>query len=72
VAHALTAKWIHHAGGITDGNEIPLNSVVGKRTGHQAILSMQVTWQCTLLYKETRIRLPALDRNRSTITIFEK
>src|SRR5438552_3501311 len=60
VPHPFTAKRIHHAGCITNGDEVSGQSIVSERSGHQAVFSIDILAQRIFLYQETRVRASAL------------
>src|SRR5437867_272960 len=72
VAHPFTAKWIHHAGGITNRDEVSRHTIVGQRSGHQAVWSVGVPAQRIFFDEETRIGAAALNRDRTTVTILKE
>src|SRR5207247_6094155 len=72
VPHPVTAKRIHHAGRITNGNEVSGQFIVCERSGHQAVFSIDIFVQRMFLYQETRIQASALNRHRPSIAVVEE
>src|SRR5437667_197303 len=72
VPHPFTAKRIHHAGCITNRDEVSGQSIVSERSGHQAVFSIDISAQRIFLYQETRVRASALNRYGPSIAVIEE
>jgi len=72
VPHPFTAKWIYHAGRITDRDEVSRQSIVSQRSRHQAVSPIDIPAQTIFLDEEAGIRAAALNRHRTAVSIIEE
>src|SRR5947207_15473657 len=70
--HPFAAERVHHTAGIADGDIAPRQSIVCKRSRHQALPAFEMSLQGVFFNEETEIRPAAFDGNASTITRVKK
>src|SRR5436853_2262373 len=70
--HAFTAERIDHAGSISNGNNVAWNTIVGKWTRPQPVRAGEVSAECILFNKETKIGMAALNTDSSAVSVRKK